>query len=92
MSKAEAIAYYERIILLRIQLFLRAVAFAGTILIFGRYQAGILGKLLANFGLQDSYPTALLTLLIVSAFAATIDFPIRFIYKRIKNRLSIQRK
>ena len=88
MSKADAIAYYERIILLRFQLFLRVIALAGTLLIFSTYYQRLLGTHLSQFGLQESYAAALLIVFSVSLAVATIDLPVRFVYKRIKNRLS----
>ncbi len=89
MNKASAKAYYERIILLRVQLFLRTVVFAGTLLIFSKlYYWQVMEKPLEYLGLQESYAAALVIAISVSAAAATIDLPIRFLYKRIRNRLS----
>ncbi len=88
MEKASAKEYYERIILLRVQLFLRAVAFAGTLLIFSTlYRSGMMEKPLERLSLQESYASALIIVFSVSAAAAAIDLPVRFFYKRIRNRL-----
>ncbi len=89
MSKADAIAYYERILLLRVQLFLRVVVFAGTLLIFSKLNyIRVIEKPLEHLGLQESYAAALAIVFSVSAAAATIDLPMRFLHKRIRSRMS----
>ena len=89
MDKASAKEYYERIILLRVQLFLRAVVFSGVLLIFSKlYYPRIMEKPLEYFSLQENYTAALIIVFSVSAAAATMDIPIRHLCKRIRNRLS----
>ena len=88
MDKASAKEYYERIILLRVQLFLRAVVFSGTVLIFSKlHYLTLLEKPLGYLKLQESYAASLAVVFSVSAAAATIDIPIRYVYKRIARRI-----
>ncbi len=89
MNKIFAKEYYERLLLLRVQLFMRAVAFGGTLLIFSKlYSQIVTGTILKFLGLQGSYMAALVIVFLVSSVAATIDFPIRYICKKIKKKLS----
>ena len=77
---------FERLLMLRIQLFLRAVAFGATVLIFGYFFSRVMETPLASIRAENNYLVALAVLLTAGFAAAFADFPFRFIYRRFRRK------